>query len=102
MNKSCYIVDPSSGNFSTLPREAYEILKPVFEDSFFEIEKKNNIVCISDYYDFEEYDWRHMTNAEIILKHFGKYIEKAMPSMSDDIFDGKTVCLIIQCHTNEH
>ena len=102
MNKSFYIIDPTSGSFSTLTREAYEILKPVFEDSTFEIEKKKNYVCISDCYDFEEYDWRHLTNAEILRRHFGTYIEKAMPRMSDDICDGKTVCLIIQCHNNEH
>lgn len=102
MNKAYYIIDPTSGSFSTLTREAYEILKPVFEESTYEIEKVKTRVQISDCYDCEEYDWRHLTNAEILTRHFGKQIEKAMPSMSDDIFDGKTVCLIIQSYNNEH
>lgn len=95
MNTTYYIVDGKSGSFSTLTREAYEIIKPTFEESTYLIQKERNFVTIFDCYDDTEYDWRKATNGEILIKHFGKFIEQAMPSMSDDICDGKTVCLII-------
>jgi hypothetical protein len=96
MNTTYYIVDGKSGSFSTLTREAYEIIKPTFEEDAYLIQKENNYITIFECYDDTEYDWRKATSAEILWKHFGKQvIEGAADSIVGDICDGKTVCLII-------